>query len=911
VNRVRVLSVHPPSDGLAVARDLAASLTRAGAEVRMITSTVDGGGPLPPDVDLVVGHGDVGGAVAARLVDERYPAAVRVHVVHDAAGSPDPVAGAALVVAAGPHLAAEAARLAEEAVPVSPPPVHVLVPDLPPVVVRLPRSDPPPFGTVDPDPDPEPVPPSPETRPPSPSPEATPSSDASPSPSPSSGTASSPGPDETVPPAVPVPPGAPSLRLVVPVVADDGLDRAEFAATVTARLRAAGVDATLAAAGAPDAVLTRLRRIAGTAVRTGPAAHLVPDAVVVPSVRDGWPAVAADAARNGTPVVVSQGSGLGAVLADADLVPPALGGPATVPDGVDPGVLRHARVSAPGDLPALLDRLDDLRLDAWTRRLAEVAADRGGHRRRALALRTHLGTRFAPGRAGAALLAALGLHPPAEDEGPRLARTPLEAHLYVDLRPCDCGETRFERAATVVQLPDGDLGRRYAGDCAGCGRAREFVFRLPDEPLAEPAGFGGSEPSHLLDPGEWLWVAERFAAGGRLAAAADAVEEVLKFAPPGAVEVPGGAVRSRLGLAVYARGPDRFRVAALAALREQYRPSPSDVDTAGDTSSDEPIVGGVVGYRWAFQARHPGSPMLRIRYRAGVPVNPYGYPHWAPYARLMVDLPPADPALGLDAARVVDVVAANLVAARSMDPLWTDDRTTPAGWTWAHQGMTRTMALVPVELHGAFRHQGGVSTMDADRRRRGLSAGPGHPPSILVEEALAEDALAAVEERLGHPLPAAYRTFLGRTNGARPGFPSVHPAAGFVADQRLFGLNRSDWLQDLIYANGFLRDRLTADFLAVGYVQGGLLAVRVRGEDAGSVWWCDDDDPRDRDRYTAAEVCDRLLVRLAADFDEFWLALRAVPADLVDRATASAAGAGLAAPDDLGSGLPRAHRRDT
>lgn len=865
MNRVRVLSVHSPSDGADVARDLAASLTRAGADVRAISSTVDDSGALPSEVDLVVGHGDVGGTAAVRLVAERYRTAIRVHVVHDAGGSPGPVDGAALVVAAGPHLAGEAARLADDAAP-----VHVLVPDLPPVVVRLPRSDPPPFGVVGPHPRPSPPRPAPAPEP--------------------------------AEPALPVPPDAPPLRLVVPVVADDGLDRAEFAATVTVRLRAAGVDATLAAPDAPDTVLARLRRIAGAAVRGGPAAHVVPDAVVVPSVRDGWSAPAAEAARRGTPVLVSQGSGLGAVLADADLVPAALGAPAVVPDGVDPGVLRHARITVPGDVPALLDRLDDLRLDAWVERLADLAADPGRHRERARALQAHLGTRFAPGRCGAALLAALGLDPPGDDDGPRLARTPLEAHLYLDLRPCDCGEARFERTAAVVHLPDGDLGRRYAGACAGCGRRREYLFRLPPTPPSEPAGFGGPDASHLLDPGEWLWAAERYAANGRLAAAADAVDEALKFAPPGAVEVPGGAVRSRLGLSVYARGPERFRVDALTALRNQYRPGAAAV---------EPMDAGVVGHRWAFQSRHPGSPMLRIRYRDGVPVDPRGYPYWAPYARLLVELPPADPALGLDEARVAAVVAANLVAARTMDPLWTDERTTPAGWTWAHQGRTRTLALVPAELHGAFRHQGGVSTMDADRGRRGLRVGAGGPPRIVVEEALAEDALAAVEERLGYGLPSAYRAFLGRTNGARPAFPGVHPAAGFVADQRLFGLNRPDWLQDLVYANGFVGDRLTADHLAVGYVQGGLLVLRVRGDDAGSVWWCDDDDPRDRDRYTAADVCERLLVRLAGDFDAFWLALRPVPADLAERAEALAAGAGIVGSDDVGTRLPRAHRRET
>lgn len=30
-----------------------------------------------------------------------------------------------------------------------------------------------------------------------------------------------------------------------------------------------------------------------------------------------------------------------------------------------------------------------------------------------------------------------------------LARTPDEAHVYVDLHPCDCGEVAFERRSSV------------------------------------------------------------------------------------------------------------------------------------------------------------------------------------------------------------------------------------------------------------------------------------------------------------------------------------------------------------------------------------------------------------------------------------------------------------------------------
>ncbi|MBX6354281.1 MAG: HNH endonuclease [Micromonosporaceae bacterium] len=304
----------------------------------------------------------------------------------------------------------------------------------------------------------------------------------------------------------------------------------------------------------------------------------------------------------------------------------------------------------------------------------------------------------------------------------------------------------------------------------------------------------------------------------------------------------------------------------------------------------------IPGAQYAFQVIHPGSPMLRIRYRNGVGVDPWGFPDWTPYARAVAELPPASPDLGVDEARVLDVL-------RASEALGTP---TPAGWTWAHLGRTRRIALVPVELHGAFRHLGGVSTGGADRRRRGLPGTSGGPPSILVTERLSSDAVAKVEEHLGYALPPAYRDFLARTNGGRPATPAVHPGFGFLVDQPFFGLSRQDWMQDLVYANAWFGDRLTADFLAVGYVQGGLIAVRVRGGDEGSVWYWDDDDPRDRDELTAEEICARLLHRVADDFTAFWTALRDVPEAL--RALAAAGPARLLDDPRIGTALPTRRR---
>jgi hypothetical protein len=171
-----------------------------------------------------------------------------------------------------------------------------------------------------------------------------------------------------------------------------------------------------------------------------------------------------------------------------------------------------------------------------------------------------------------------------------LARTNAEAHLYMDLHPCPCGEVVFDRQSAVVEA-QGDLATHYAGPCSRCGTQREFLFRLPAEVLVPAVGqvqFGGAEPSELLDPGEWLWVSDAYASRGPadvtglgageredsahdLATAVAAIDEALKFVPAGAEAVPESAFWSERGRAVRAEEPGRFRVSRLEAVRGAYR----------------------------------------------------------------------------------------------------------------------------------------------------------------------------------------------------------------------------------------------------------------------------------------------------------------------------------------------------
>jgi hypothetical protein len=178
-----------------------------------------------------------------------------------------------------------------------------------------------------------------------------------------------------------------------------------------------------------------------------------------------------------------------------------------------------------------------------------------------------------------------------------LARTSREAHLHMDLHPCSCGDPTRPTDSAVLDL-DGALASRYSGTCPSCGTHREFLFRLPDEVPAPRPGrvvFGAGGPSELLDPGEWLWVADRYGAAapadasrlgpdaGRaarraVASAEAAMGEVLAFVPAGADAVPAEAFRSERGRTVYGAEPGRFSRARLEVVRDTYREMLAEID---------------------------------------------------------------------------------------------------------------------------------------------------------------------------------------------------------------------------------------------------------------------------------------------------------------------------------------------
>ncbi|MEW2371456.1 hypothetical protein AB0940_19155 [Streptomyces sp. NPDC006656] len=155
------------------------------------------------------------------------------------------------------------------------------------------------------------------------------------------------------------------------------------------------------------------------------------------------------------------------------------------------------------------------------------------------------------------------------------ARSSLEAHLYMDLHPCECGGSGgFERRHHLEQHGE-DLVAVYEGTCRACGRDRRFAFVMDEEVPPPPPAYGGDKPSGIIDPGEFAEVAFRYGRWaslgalnaprserdkyrGAMAAALAAEKEVLKFIPEGQDAVPASAFTSQRGRARYEKEPGKF-----------------------------------------------------------------------------------------------------------------------------------------------------------------------------------------------------------------------------------------------------------------------------------------------------------------------------------------------------------------
>jgi hypothetical protein len=290
------------------------------------------------------------------------------------------------------------------------------------------------------------------------------------------------------------------------------------------------------------------------------------------------------------------------------------------------------------------------------------------------------------------------------------------------------------------------------------------------------------------------------------------------------------------------------------------------------------------------------DPVRAAKHPAGVAVDSYGYPDFSPYAVAAAEVADPPQGFGVDELRLTDYVSANAALYTQGHQLWADLDTavaTPPGWTWHHVAGRATpgwrrMELIPVEVKALLRHHGGLATSTADHSRRGTRPLQEHRPvhfSLAKDGGdpvtVPEDLVQRAEQRLGHQLPQAYRTFLKVSGGRAPVGVALDVECGILLDQPFLTLSDEYGVHDLVYANKCLRDHITKDYLGIAYAQGGLLALKVHGDRAGSVWFYPYDDARDTgSEETVAERAERLLLPCGDTFDQFLLRLAGSPPEL-------------------------------
>ncbi|MCQ4080525.1 SMI1/KNR4 family protein [Streptomyces sp. RB6PN25] len=302
---------------------------------------------------------------------------------------------------------------------------------------------------------------------------------------------------------------------------------------------------------------------------------------------------------------------------------------------------------------------------------------------------------------------------------------------------------------------------------------------------------------------------------------------------------------------------------------------------------------------YAGQVVHFPDPVRAARYPQGVWVDENGYPDFSPYARAAAEIADPPEGFGVDELRLTDYVSANAASYHAGHELWEEltPVATPHGWTWHHVVGGRRMELIPAEVKALLRHHGGLATAPADHDKRGtrplqetrpvhfglpgVGAGPvsdDEQAPVPVDEKRVRD----IEDYLGYQLPAAYRDFLKAAGGCAPVGVALDPELGLLVDQPLFTLRDEPDVDDLRYVNKCLRDHLTKDYLGIGYVQGGLLALKVKGEQTGTVWFCAYDDVRDTEGAwdSPQQRVGSLLLPCGDDFDAFLLRLAGNPPEL-------------------------------
>ncbi|MFE3459971.1 hypothetical protein ACFXKD_20695 [Nocardiopsis aegyptia] len=168
------------------------------------------------------------------------------------------------------------------------------------------------------------------------------------------------------------------------------------------------------------------------------------------------------------------------------------------------------------------------------------------------------------------------------------ARSTAEAFLYLDLHLCSCEYPALDQVDDWLEKRDGVFVAVFDGRCSTCSGSGRYEFELETAELVRYPAIGGSTPSRIIDPGEFLWLSDRAAsevpvdvtgpskeelgvAHGLMRRAIVTLEEVLKFIPEGDDEVPESAFSSDLGRSLREESPERFRREEITARLAFYR----------------------------------------------------------------------------------------------------------------------------------------------------------------------------------------------------------------------------------------------------------------------------------------------------------------------------------------------------
>ena len=142
---------------------------------------------------------------------------------------------------------------------------------------------------------------------------------------------------------------------------------------------------------------------------------------------------------------------------------------------------------------------------------------------------------------------------------------------------------------------------------------------------------------------------------------------------------------------------------------------------------------------------------------------------------------------------------------------------------------------------------------------------------LIPRGTLAEEALRELEAQLGFPLPAEYRSWLSRTNGAELPPGAVLSEFEYAIEDDLYGYETGGNVHsELLYAHSFGRGGLTPDYLPIMRLTTGAIVIKVTEPQIGSIWHQGEADFTEDGRYIPDSIsADNEPEEVADTFTEF------------------------------------------